>query len=73
MDDGVAATKPGTNRAFWVDMRDQGLQQAIDAAGGIASLARKLGIGRSTLYRKLKDLGIEAGEAEEALEDSRVA
>jgi len=37
------------NRDFWVDMRDQGLQQAIDAAGGIASLARKLGIAQPSV------------------------
>jgi TorA maturation chaperone TorD/DNA-binding transcriptional regulator YdaS (Cro superfamily) len=30
-------------------MRDQGLQQAIDAAGGIASLARKLGIAQPSV------------------------
>jgi DNA-binding NtrC family response regulator len=28
--------------------------------GRIALVARKLGIGRSTLYRKLKELGLEA-------------
>ena len=34
--------------------------------GQMSQMARKLGIGRSTLYRKMKDLGIEAemlGEA----------
>lgn len=32
--------------------------------GQMSQVARRLGIGRSTLYRKLKDLGIEQGEAE---------
>lgn len=42
--------------------------------GQMSKVARKLGIGRSTLYRKLKELGIEAGEPEgEGFEDSRVA
>lgn len=42
--------------------------------GQMSKVARKLGIGRSTLYRKLKDLGIEAEEAEGDLQDeSRVA
>lgn len=41
--------------------------------GQMSKVARKLGIGRSTLYRKLKDLGIEAEETEEGMEDSRVA
>lgn len=30
--------------------------------GQMSKVARKLGIGRSTLYRKLKELGIDAGE-----------
>ncbi len=32
--------------------------------GQMSKVARKLGIGRSTLYRKLKELGIEAEESE---------
>ena len=42
--------------------------------GQMSKVARKLGIGRSTLYRKLKELGIEADEPEsEDSLDSRVA
>jgi DNA-binding NtrC family response regulator len=39
--------------------------------GRMSEVARRLGIGRSTLYRKLKDLGLEteASEAEEGSED----
>jgi DNA-binding NtrC family response regulator len=29
--------------------------------GRMSEIARRLGIGRSTLYRKLKDLGLEDG------------
>ncbi|MBV9329985.1 MAG: sigma-54-dependent Fis family transcriptional regulator [Alphaproteobacteria bacterium] len=32
--------------------------------GHMSEVARRLGIGRSTLYRKLKDLGLDAGEDE---------
>lgn len=42
--------------------------------GQMSKVARKLGIGRSTLYRKLKDLGIEADEPDEvAGDETRVA
>ena len=34
--------------------------------GHMSEVARRLGIGRSTLYRKLKELGIESSEAEAA-------
>jgi DNA-binding NtrC family response regulator len=32
--------------------------------GRMSEVARRLGIGRSTLYRKLKELGLEEGEDE---------
>lgn len=42
--------------------------------GQMSKVARKLGIGRSTLYRKLKELGIEAEEVEgETGDEPRVA
>ncbi len=42
--------------------------------GQMSKVARKLGIGRSTLYRKLKELGIEADEPDaEGPGESRVA
>jgi DNA-binding NtrC family response regulator len=31
--------------------------------GHMSEVARRLGIGRSTLYRKLKELGMDGGEA----------
>ena len=32
--------------------------------GQMSEMARKLGIGRSTLYRKMKDFGLDEGEDE---------
>jgi DNA-binding NtrC family response regulator len=37
--------------------------------GHMSEVARRLGIGRSTLYRKLKDLGLESGEGEAPAEN----
>jgi DNA-binding NtrC family response regulator len=36
--------------------------------GQMSKVARKLAIGRSTLYRKLKDLGLDDGLSDAALE-----
>jgi DNA-binding NtrC family response regulator len=33
-------------------------------SGRMSEVARRLGIGRSTLYRKLKEYGLDAGEVE---------
>jgi DNA-binding NtrC family response regulator len=37
--------------------------------GHMSEVARRLGIGRSTLYRKLKELGLEASESESGFAD----
>jgi DNA-binding NtrC family response regulator len=37
--------------------------------GHMSEVARRLGIGRSTLYRKLKELGLESNEAESGFAD----
>jgi DNA-binding NtrC family response regulator len=47
------------------------IQHAIEVyAGHMSEVARRLGIGRSTLYRKVRENGLEAlvkgGEADEA-------
>ena len=39
--------------------------------GHMSEVARRLGIGRSTLYRKLKDLGLEQHMPEEAAVEER--
>jgi DNA-binding NtrC family response regulator len=33
-------------------------------------MARKLGIGRSTLYRKMKDIGVETTESPDDVDDA---
>lgn len=45
------------------------IRTAIDHYGGrMTEVARRLGIGRSTLYRKLKDYGLEESANQDAAE-----
>lgn len=47
------------------EIEEQAIRFAIEHyRGQMTEVARKLGIGRSTLYRKLKELGLDGGEAE---------
>jgi len=47
------------------EMEQAAIRYAIDHYGGrMSEVARRLGIGRSTLYRKLKEMGIEPPEKE---------
>jgi DNA-binding NtrC family response regulator len=47
------------------DIESEVIRMAIARYDGhMSEVARRLGIGRSTLYRKLKELGIESSEAE---------
>lgn len=57
------------------DVEGDTIRFALDHyRGQMSKVARKLGIGRSTLYRKLKELGIEADELDaEVLNDQQVA
>jgi DNA-binding NtrC family response regulator len=58
------------------DVESEMIRLAISRyEGHMSEVARRLGIGRSTLYRKLKDFGLEqfAGEAEAANEPPRAA
>ena len=41
--------------------------------GRMTLVARKLGIGRSTLYRKLKELGLDEGVAEHGVTEGIAA
>jgi DNA-binding NtrC family response regulator len=51
------------------DVECEMIKIAIDHYGGrMAEVARRLGIGRSTLYRKLKDYGFDVTPAAEAAE-----
>ena len=44
------------------DLEGEIIRMAISRyEGRMSEIARRLGIGRSTLYRKLKDLGLEDG------------
>jgi DNA-binding NtrC family response regulator len=48
------------------DIESELIRMAISRyEGHMSEVARRLGIGRSTLYRKLKDLGLEQHVAEE--------
>jgi DNA-binding NtrC family response regulator len=49
------------------DIESEVIRMAISRYDGhMSEVARRLGIGRSTLYRKLKDLGLEPAETEVA-------
>ena len=42
------------------DIEDDAIRIALDRYNGqMSEVARRLGIGRSTLYRKIRDLGID--------------
>jgi DNA-binding NtrC family response regulator len=50
------------------DIESEVIRMAIARYDGhMSEVARRLGIGRSTLYRKLKELGIESNEEETAV------
>ena len=51
------------------DIESEMIRMAIARYDGhMSEVARRLGIGRSTLYRKLKELGLESGESEQGFE-----
>ncbi|MCX5517559.1 sigma-54 dependent transcriptional regulator [Kaistia defluvii] len=60
----IVAVDAGGDVRPLVDIESEMIRLALDRyRGRMATVARKLGIGRSTLYRKLKELGIaETGE-----------
>jgi len=64
----------GTNAAGHMrkleDIESEVIRMAIARYDGhMSEVARRLGIGRSTLYRKLKELGLEVGENEAAVDE----
>src|SRR5665213_125491 len=64
---GISATDSGGHMRKLEDMESEIIRLAISRyEGHMSEVARRLGIGRSTLYRKLKDLGLETGDAEAA-------
>jgi DNA-binding NtrC family response regulator len=51
-------------------MESEIIRMAISRYDGhMSEVARRLGIGRSTLYRKLKEFGLEGGEADVTVDD----
>jgi DNA-binding NtrC family response regulator len=61
----IHGTDPGGHMRRLEDIESEVIRMAISRYDGhMSEVARRLGIGRSTLYRKLKDLGLEPGETE---------
>ncbi|MAG96686.1 MAG: sigma-54 dependent transcriptional regulator [Alphaproteobacteria bacterium] len=60
---GLAALAPGGELRPLRDVENDMIIFAIEhCRGRMTEVARRLGIGRSTLYRKVRELGIEVGE-----------
>jgi DNA-binding NtrC family response regulator len=54
-----------------IDMEEEIIRFTIaHYKGQMSEVARRLGIGRSTLYRKLKDFGIEAEDPGKIIESA---
>ncbi|HEX4534532.1 MAG TPA: sigma-54 dependent transcriptional regulator [Rhizomicrobium sp.] len=61
----LSATDTGGHMRRLEDMESEIIRMAISRYDGhMSEVARRLGIGRSTLYRKLKELGLEQHEVE---------
>ncbi|MEN6542774.1 sigma-54 dependent transcriptional regulator [Parvibaculum sp.] len=61
--DGIAITDAAGNMRKLEDVEAEMIRLAIDKyKGHMTEVARRLGIGRSTLYRKVRDLGLEVRE-----------
>jgi DNA-binding NtrC family response regulator len=62
--DGIAITDEAGNVRKLEDIEAEMIRLAIDKyKGHMTEVARRLGIGRSTLYRKVRDLGLEVRES----------
>ena len=62
---GIPAVTEGGHIRRLEDVEGDMIRLALDRyRGHMSEVARKLGIGRSTLYRKVRDLGLEDLEAE---------
>jgi DNA-binding NtrC family response regulator len=61
----IHGTDPGGHMRKLEDIESEVIRMAISRYDGhMSEIARRLGIGRSTLYRKLKELGLEPSETE---------
>ena len=62
---GIPAVTEGGHIRKLEDVEGDMIRLALDRyRGHMSEVARKLGIGRSTLYRKVRDLGLEDIEAD---------
>ena len=63
---GLSVTDAAGNIRKFVEMESEIIRMAISRYNGhMSEVARRLGIGRSTLYRKLKEFGLEGDMPEE--------
>jgi DNA-binding NtrC family response regulator len=61
--DGIAVTDEAGNVRKLEDIEAEMIRLAIEKyKGHMTEVARRLGIGRSTLYRKVRELGLEVRE-----------
>jgi DNA-binding NtrC family response regulator len=61
--DGIAVTDAAGNVRKLEDIEAEMIRLAIEKyKGHMTEVARRLGIGRSTLYRKVRELGLEVRE-----------
>jgi DNA-binding NtrC family response regulator len=69
---GLNVTDAAGNIRKFVDMESEIIRMAIARYNGhMSEVARRLGIGRSTLYRKLKEFGLEGDVAAEEESEMR--
>jgi DNA-binding NtrC family response regulator len=70
---GLNVTDAAGNIRKFVEMESEIIRMAIARYNGhMSEVARRLGIGRSTLYRKLKEFGLEGDVAAEEEEESAI-
>jgi len=70
----ISATDATSHMRKLEEIEAELIRMAIERYHGrMAEIARRLGIGRSTLYRKLKELGLEQPAEHSAEEDVRAA
>ncbi len=70
----LALLAPGGDMRKLYELEKETIRFALaHYRGQMSEIARRLGIGRSTLYRKIKEYGLEEGVIESASEDSMVA
>jgi DNA-binding NtrC family response regulator len=68
---GLNVTDAAGNIRKFVELESEIIRMAIARYDGhMSEVARRLGIGRSTLYRKLKEFGLEGDLPEEEVEES---